>query len=114
MMRRVSIAVVFSCWATLLALAACPGPTPAPVTPPAPQPVPDPPEPPAPEPGPGPAATPCDRGCARAVQLRCTTDLASCVDACDRYEELGGAFAWNPSCMEHAPSCQALEDCRPQ
>ncbi len=93
--------------AALLALAACkslppptpPGPTPEPVDPP-----------PAPEPDP--AATSCERACANALRLRCTSDSALCVETCERYADLGGSSAWDSVCMQRATTCAAFEACR--
>jgi len=89
-----------------LALAACATPTP---------PVPEPGPPPDPDPDPGPAATSCERAERRSLALGCSSasESAAFVDACTRYEALGGASRWNPDpCMVNAVDCPALSACR--
>jgi hypothetical protein len=84
----------------LLALCAC-----AHVTPPAPEPGP-------PDPEPGPAATACERSCARAAELDCNGAGPNCVEACERYEALGGELARNPECQAKAATCEQRDACR--
>jgi hypothetical protein len=86
----------------LLALAACATPTP-----PVPEPGP-------PDPDPGPAATSCERAEQRSRALGCSrsSESAAFVDACTRYETLGGDSRWQPDCMAQAVDCPALEACR--
>jgi hypothetical protein len=87
----------------LLALAAC-----AHMTPPGPEPV-DP-----PSPDPGPAATPCERSCAKADELGGCNGAGgpNCVEACERYEALGGELARNPECQAKASTCEQRAMCR--
>ena len=86
---------------TLLLLAACA------TTPPGPGPVPP------PGPDPDPAATSCERAAARYVQLRCGSLTAEkFAETCEAYGEGIGSSGFNPSCMERAPDCDALSDCR--
>lgn len=85
---------------TLLLIAAC-ATTPDPVDP----------GPPAPDPDP--ASTSCGRAAARYVQLACGPLTAEkFAETCEAYAELGGSSGFNPSCMERAPTCEALSDCR--
>lgn len=108
MIRRLAIATVFACWAALIGLAC--------------RPLPDPQEPPGPAPEPIPpsdvdagpvATTPCGRAAQHAVALGCVNDATSFEGACSRYEQLGGAFRWNPDpCMVQSASCEELEGCR--
>jgi hypothetical protein len=86
---------------TLLLLAAC-ATTPL---------VPVEPGPPAPDPEP--AATSCQRAAARYVQLDCGPLTAEkFAETCEAYGGLGGSSAFGAGCMEHAPTCDALSDCR--
>lgn len=95
----------FLAFAAVLALSGC---HPLPPTPPGPGPV----DPPSPEPGP--AATSCGRAEQRSRELGCSTasETAAWVDACERYEALGGASRWNPEAMSRATSCEQIESAR--
>jgi len=108
--RRAAIATVFSCWVVLIGLAC--RPLPEPVTPPGP--VVDPVDPPS-DLDAGPGSTACERACAKADELDCDHDGApdpQCPGACERYEEMGGAFRRNPECQARASTCAEHKACR--
>jgi hypothetical protein len=94
----------------LLALTACPGPMPAPVTPPGPVPV-DP-TPPWDPPDPAPAATPCGRAEQHGRSVLGCSLPANFVQTCESYGQLAGSSGYDPECMQHAPDCDAFSDCR--
>lgn len=105
--RLIAMLVVFSCWAALIALAAC-RPLPEPVSPPAPAPSPDPPL----APDPGPAATSCERAAQRYALVCANPNPTGFIKTCEGYSAQAGSSTWNAGCMETAADCDALWRCR--
>lgn len=60
--------------------------------------------------------TPCERLCARVVELRCSERPASeCAATCERYEaeaDYAPVLSWRPECGAKQSTCADIERCR--
>lgn len=72
------------------------------------------PGPPAPMPPPASCETACARRdfLAKNDPLGCKGTGQACRDACARYEDAGGALAWNVACMTDKDSCAEQDQCQ--